>query len=238
VTAVKALLFDVFGTVVDWRGSLIRELAAFGRGHGVRADWPALADAWRAAYAPAMQRVLKGETAWTRLEAMQRRSLEEIVLSQGIVGFSPHHLDEINLLWRRCRPWPDSVPGLRRLKRTHTVAALSNGDLALLIEMARRGKLPWDMIFSTELFHSFKPHPSTYLGACELLGVAPGEVMMCAAHNRDLAAAQALGLRTAFIARPREYGPPRDAKPTGEWDLNVAGLSGLADALAKEGPIR
>lgn len=231
MTAVKALLFDVFGTVVDWRGSLIRELAAFGKSRGVKADWPALADAWRAAYAPSMQRVLKGEAAWTKLEVMQRHSLEEIVLSHGVGGLSPHDLDEINLFWRRCRPWPDSVPGLRRLKRAHVVAPLSNGDLALLVDMAKRGKLPWDMIFSTELFGSFKPHPSTYLGACEFLGLAPAEVMMCAAHNLDLTAAHALGLRTAFIARPREYGRAREARPTGNWDFSVGSLTELAAAL-------
>jgi 2-haloacid dehalogenase len=227
----RALLFDVFGTVVDWRGTLIDELTAFGRERGVEADWAGLVDDWRAAYAPSMQRVLKGQAAWVKLELLQRHSLEEIVLGRGITGFAPHDLDAINLFWRRCRPWPDSVEGLVRLKQRFTTCALSNGDLALLVEMARRGGLAWDMVFSTELFKSFKPHPSTYLGACELLGLAPGEVMMCAAHNADLAAAKALGLKTAFIARPAEYGTPREPKATGAWDVVTDSLTGLAEAL-------
>jgi 2-haloacid dehalogenase len=228
----KALLFDVFGTVVDWRGGLVRELTALGRRRGIAEDWGRLADAWRAAYAPTLRQVLKGEIAWSRLEVLQRRSLEEIVRSHGIDGLSPNDLDQINRFWRRGRPWPDSVPGLKRLKRDHVVAALSNGDVALLVEMARRGKLPWDMIFSTELFRSFKPHPSTYLGACQLLDLPPDEVMMCAAHEQDLVAAQALGLKTAFIVRPREFGRERVVEPTGRWDHNVGSLIELADALS------
>jgi 2-haloacid dehalogenase len=233
MSAPKALLFDVFGTVVDWRGGLVRELTAFGRRRGLSADWGRLADTWRAAYAPTLRQVLKGEIAWTRLEVLQRHSLEEIVTSHGITGLTPTDLEEINRFWRRGRPWSDSVPGLKRLKQDHVVAALSNGDVALLVEMARRGKLPWDMIFSTELFRSFKPHPSTYLGACRLLDLPPAEVMMCAAHEQDLAAAQGLGLKTAFIARPREYGAPREVKPTGAWDYAVSSLVELADTLAR-----
>jgi 2-haloacid dehalogenase len=228
---VRAIVFDVFGTVVDWRGSLIDQLAGFGRKRGMDHDWAGLADAWRAAYAPSMQRVLKGETAWTKLEVLQRHSLEEIALARGLADLTPTDLDEINLFWRLCRPWPESVEGLDRLKRGYVIGALSNGDVALLIEMAKIGGLPWDMIFSTELFRSFKPHPSTYLGACELLGLAPAEVMMCAAHNSDLAAAHALGLKTAFVSRPMEYGPAREAGPTGAWDHAVSSLTELADRL-------
>jgi 2-haloacid dehalogenase len=228
---IKAILFDVFGTVVDWRGSLIAQLNAFGERREVDHDWAGLADAWRSAYAPSMERVLKGDTAWVKLEVLQRHSLEEISRGRGLADLTPADLDEINLFWRRCRPWDDAVPGLQSLKREHVVAALSNGDVALLVEMAKAGGLPWDMIFSTELFRSFKPHPSTYLGACELLGLPPGEVLMCAAHNRDLAAAHALGLKTAFVARPTEYGPAREARPTGAWDFAVASLTELADRL-------
>jgi 2-haloacid dehalogenase len=231
MTAIRALVFDVFGTVVDWRGSLIRELKAFGRERAVKADWAALADDWRAAYQPSMQRVLKGQAAWAKLEVLQRRSLEEICLSHGLSSFTPSDLDHINRFWRRCRPWPDSVAGLKRLKRDRVVAALSNGDVALLVEMAKRGGLAWDTVLSTELFKSFKPHPSTYLGACELLGLPPDQVMMCAAHNQDLAAARALGLRTAFIARPLEYGAPFDAKPAQAWDFSVTSLTELSERL-------
>lgn len=230
MTLPRALLFDVFGTVVDWRGTLVEALSDFGQARGVEADWAGLTDDWRAAYAPSMQRVLKGEAAWVKLEVLQRHSLEEICLQRG-VPFAPHDLDAINLFWRRCRPWPDSVAGLARLRDRFTVCALSNGDLALLVEMAKRGGLVWDIVFSTELFKSFKPHPSTYLGACELLGLAPGEVMMCAAHNQDLAAAKALGLRAAFIARPTEYGPKREARPTGDWDVVADSLIDLATKL-------
>jgi 2-haloacid dehalogenase len=231
---VRALLFDVFGTVVDWRGSLVEQLAAFGRARGLDHDWAGLADAWRAAYPASLQRVLKGETAWTKLEVLQRHSLEEIARARGLADLTPTDLDEINLFWRRCRPWPDSVEGLTRLKRGFIVVALSNGDVALLVEMAKAGGLPWDMVFSTELFRSFKPHPSTYLGACELLGLAPAQVMMCAAHNSDLAAAHALGLKTAFIARPTEYGAPREAVPTGPWDHSARSLTDLADQLTSD----
>jgi 2-haloacid dehalogenase len=231
MTPPKALLFDVFGTVVDWRSSLIRELQAFAAGRGLKADWAALVDDWRAAYPRSLGRVLKGETAWTRLEALQRHSLEEICLNRGLAGLSATDLDEINLFWRRCRPWPDAVQGLKRLRRAFVVAALSNADVALLVEMARRGGLSWDMVCSTELFRSFKPHPSTYLGACELLGVAPGEAMMCAAHPADLAAAKALGLRTALIRRPREFGPGRPPELSDDWDLAVDSLVELAERL-------
>ncbi|CAN5267734.1 haloacid dehalogenase type II [soil metagenome] len=227
----RALLFDVFGTVVDWRGSLLRDLGEFGRRRGIKADWAALADAWRAAYAPAMAKVITGEVVWTNLETLQRASLEALTHTQGIAGLTPADLDEINLLWRRGRPWPDSVNGLRRLKTGFIVAPLSNGNLALLIEMARRGKLPWDAVFSTEIFKSYKPHPSTYLGACDLLGLPPDEVMLCAAHNRDLEAAKALGLRTAFISRPLEYGKVRAARPTEDWDFSVGSLNELAERL-------
>ena len=226
-----AIVFDTFGSVVDWRGSLIDQLAAFGARRGIDHDWAGLADDWRTAYPASMQRVLKGETAWTKLEALQRHSIEEIALARGLADLTPADLDEINLFWRRCRAWPDSVAGLERLRHGFVVAPLSNGDVALLVEMAKTAGLAWDMVFSTELFHSFKPHPSTYLGACELLGLAPAQVMMCAAHNSDLAAAHALGLKTAFISRPTEYGPAREAVATGHWEYSVDSLTQLADRL-------
>lgn len=227
----KVILFDVFGTVVDWRGSLIRELNAFGALRGVQADWPALVDAWRGAYAPELAKVLKGEAPWRKLEAIQRASLEGLVEAQAIEGLTGADLDEINSYWRRCRPWRDSVAGLRRLRRRFVIAPLSNGDMALLVEMARRGGLPWDAVISTELFHSFKPHPSNYLGACDLLGVAPAEAMMAAAHPADLKAARAQGLATAFVWRPREYGRKPRPRPQGDWDLSVDSLTELASRL-------
>jgi len=176
-----------------------------------------------------MAKVVSGEAPWANLEALQRASLED--LTRDIAGLTAADRDEINLFWRRCLPWPDSVEGLLRLKAQFVIGALSNGNVALLVEMAKRGGLPWDMVFSTELFRNYKPHPSTYLGACGLLGLEPGEVMLCAAHNRDLAAAQALGLMTAYVARPLEYGAARDARATGNWTYAAADLGELADQL-------
>ena len=229
----RALLFDVFGTVVDWRGGLIGQLAAFGEARGIEADWPALADAWRGAYLPSMERVRRGEEPWTNLETLQRRSLEQLVADQAIAGLSAQDLDEINRFWRALPPWPDSAPGLTRLKQRFTIATLSNGDVALLVAMAKAGALPWDMVFAAELFEHYKPDPETYLGACRLLDLPPEQVMMCAAHAGDLEAARALGLQTAFISRPLESGPGPAREPAShaQWDISAVGLEDLADQL-------
>lgn len=230
---VRAALFDVFGTVVDWRGSLVAELSAWGAGRGLDADWPGLVDAWRGAYAPSMDRVRRGEQPWTALDDLHRATLEELAPRYGLGGLDPAALDWVNLGWHRLRPWPDSVPGLLRLKRRVTVGTLSNGNVALLVDMARAAGLPWDMVFSTELFRHYKPDPEAYLGACALLRLDPAQVMLCAAHNSDLAAAQRLGLRTAFIPRPDEYGPHqvRDFRAEGAWDLVVDSIEELAARL-------
>ncbi len=231
---VRAILFDVFGTVVDWRSGLIGQLTAFGAARGLTADWPALADAWRRAYIPSMDRVRRGEQPWTGLEALQRVTLEDLIADQNIKGLSGAYLDEINRFWRRLPPWPDAPPGLQRLKRQFTIATLSNGDVALLVEMAKAGGLPWDMVFSAELFERYKPDPETYLGACALLGLEPEQVMMCAAHRGDLIAARALGLKTAFVSRPLEHGPgPRGSgpAPAEAWDHACASLEELAAQL-------
>ena len=233
MTAPKAILFDVFGTVVDWRGGLIGQLTAFGAARGVAGDWAALADAWRGAYVPSMDRVRRGEAPWTNLETMQRATLEQLVVQQGIAGLREADLDQINRFWRRLPAWPDSSAGLARLKRRFTIATLSNGDVALLVEMAKAAALPWDMVFSAELFRRYKPDRETYLGGCGLLGLEPGEVMMCAAHRGDLIAARALGLRTAFVLRPLEHGPGRgrSAGPAEDWDYICDGLEDLAEQL-------
>lgn len=230
---VQAILFDVFGTVVDWRGSLIEDLAAFGRARGRDADWAALADAWRAAYAPSMDRVRRGELPWTNLDALQRASIGVLAPRFGLDGLAPADLDHLTRLWHGLRPWPDSVAGLARLRRRYIIGPLSNGNVALLVNMARRAGLPWDMVFATELFRHYKPDPETYLGACALLALPPGQVMLCAAHNSDLAAAQALGLRTAFVPRPREHGPgqARDLVAEGAWDHVADSIEALAARL-------
>ena len=229
----KAVLFDTFGTVVDWRGSLIDAFAAWGPTRGIEADWPRLVDAWRAAYAPSMQQVRRGALPWTNLDALQRRSIERLVAEHGIPGLTAADLDHMTRAWHRLRPWPDSVPGLTRLRRRCIVAPLSNGNVALLVDMAKSAGLPWDAVFGTELFRHYKPDPETYLGACALLGLAPGEVMMAAAHNSDLAAARALGLQTGFFPRPAEHGPGQttDLAAEQDWDVVATDIEDLATRL-------
>ena len=229
----RAILFDTFGTLVDWRTSLIDELTAYGIDRGVEADWPALVDAWRGAYKPSMDRVRRGELPWTKLDALHRASLDMLVAQFGITGLSDRDLQHINLGWHRLRPWPDVVPGLRRLHTRFILAPLSNGNVSLLVNLARHAGLPWDMVFGAEVFGHYKPDPETYLGACRMLSLEPRQVMLCAAHNDDLAAAQGHGLRTAFVPRVTEYGPlqARDFTATGDWDLVVASLSELAERV-------
>ncbi len=227
---VRAILFDVFGTVVDWRGSLIGELSAWGAERGMAADWTGLVDAWRGAYAPSMDRVRRGELAWTKLDDLHMASLRELAPGFGAGGLSESDMAWINAGWQRLRPWPDTVPGLQALRPRYVLAPLSNGNVSLLVHMARGAGLPWDMVFAAEVFGHYKPDPETYLGACRLLSLNPEQVMLCAAHNYDLAAAQKLGLRTAFIPRPTEYGPlqVRDLGPEGKWDVVAADMQGFA----------
>ena len=231
---VRAILFDVFGTVVDWRGSLIADLSAWGAERGLGdADWTGLVDAWRGAYAPSMDRVRRGEQPWAVLDDLQRATLVELAPRHGIAGLDDAALDHINDGWRRLRPWPDAVAGLERLKRRYVVGTLTNGNVALMVDMAKGAGLPWDMVFSAELFRRYKPDPEVYLGACEMLRLPPGRVMLCAAHNSDLAAAREQGLRTAFVPRPTEYGPhqTRDFGPEGEWDVVAESIEALAGRM-------
>jgi 2-haloacid dehalogenase len=228
-----AIVFDTFGTVVDWRGSLIAELTAFGRERGINADWTALVDAWRAAYHPSMDRVRKGEQPWTTLDSLHRASLDKLVKDFGIAGLSEADLRHINRGWHRLNGWPDSVPGLTRLKRRFIIGPLSNGNVSLLTNMAKHGGLPWDMVFGSDLFGHFKPDPETYLGAARLLDIEPGQLMMAAAHNGDLGNARKAGLMTAFFPRPTEYGPhqKRDYSAEQEWDVVAKDIEDLADRL-------
>jgi 2-haloacid dehalogenase len=227
---VKAILFDTFGTVVDWRSSLINEFTPWGEARGLKVDWVAFADAWRSAYAPSMDRVRKGELPWTILDVLHRQSLDRLVGEFGITGLSEAELDHMNRVWHRLHPWPDSVAGLTRLKTRHIIAPLSNGNVALLVNLAKFAGLPWDMVFGSEISHHYKPDPEVYLGACSMLGLQPGQVMMAAAHNYDLGAARALGLRTGFFARPTEYGPnqTKDVKATSDWDVIATDIEDLA----------
>lgn len=230
MTDVRAILFDVFGTVVDWRSSLIADLQEFGRTRGIAADWPALVDAWRGAYRPSMDRVRKGEQAWTALDDLHRASLVELVAKFGIAGLGDADLDHITDLWHRLRPWPDSVPGLARLKRRFIIGSLSNGNVALQVELAKSAALPWDVIFASDHFRHFKPDAETYLGASALLRLPPARVMLAAAHNDDLRAARSFGLATALIPRPDECGPHqhRDVQPAEAWDVVATSIEDLA----------
>ena len=227
---VKAILFDVFGSVVDWRASLIGELTAFGAVRGIEADWAGLVDAWRREYVPSMDRVRRGERNWTSLDDLHRESLERLVAAFGIAGLGAAELDQLTHSWHRLHPWPDALPGLARLKTRHIIAPLSNGNVALLVNMAKHAGLPWDMVCSAELFRHYKPDPETYLGAARLFGLAPGEVMLAAAHNADLHAARSCGLKTAFFPRPTEYGPYQvaDFRADSDWTVVAADIQDLA----------
>jgi 2-haloacid dehalogenase len=233
-SGVKALLFDVFGTVVDWRGSLIADLTAWAQANGKAGDWTGLVDAWRGAYVPSMDEVrAHPERGFVNLDSLHRASLERLVATFGIAGLSADDLAYLTAGWHRLAPWPDSVEGLTRLKAKFVIGPLSNGNVALLVNMAKRAGLPWDLILSAEVFQHYKPDPETYLGSARLLGLAPHEVMLVAAHNSDLRAAQACGLATCFVPRPTEYGPhqSKDVRAEGDWTLVVDDLCDLARRL-------
>ncbi len=228
--APRALAFDVFGTVVDWRSGIIAELQSFGARHGLQRDWASFADAWRAGYAPAMDRVRRGELAWTRIDDLHRDIL--VGLLEGVpVGEA--EIDDLNRAWHRLTPWPDAVAGLHRLKQRFVITTLSNGNVSLLTHMAKNAGLPWDCVISAELFGHYKPDPEAYLGCARLLDVAPGELMLVATHPGDLRAARAAGLRAGYVARPLEHGPgrPLPAVTDGEFELVAQDFIDLARQL-------
>ena len=229
----KALAFDVFGTVVDWRSSIIGELEMFGERHGVAEDWAAFADAWRAGYPKAMNRVRTGELPWLKIDALHRLILDDLLDAAGIGNVPDADVDDLNRAWHRLDPWPDSVAGLTQLKRRFTITTLSNGNLSLLTNMAKRAGLPWDCVISAELFHHYKPDPEAYLGCADLLDVAPGELMLVAAHPSDLRAARDAGLMTGYVARPLERGPGHQPPrmEDGEFDVVAGDFLELADKL-------
>jgi len=229
--ATRALIFDVFGTVVDWRSGIAREVTRL-LGPDVAAE--ALADAWRERYAPSMDRVRRGERPWTSLDALHRESLRELLPAFVKTDIEEPIVTELVLGWHRLPPWPDAVAGLVALEAHFVIAPLSNGNVSLLVDLAKAGKLPWNAIFSAELFEHYKPDPETYDGVVRLLGLRPDEVMMVAAHTSDLAAARARGLRTAYVHRPLEFGPtPSKAPPAHDpyADFNVGSLVELAAQL-------
>ena len=231
--SVKALTFDVFGTVVDWRSSIIREGQLLSARKGFEIDWGEFADNWRAGYGPAMNRVRNGELPWTKIDDLDRMILDELVIEHGLVGLSEGELDDFNRAWHRLSPWPDTVAGLNRLKTKYVIATLSNGNVALLTNMAKNAGLPWDAVLSAELAKHYKPDPEAYLTAADLLGLSPEQVMMVAAHPGDLRAAARTGLRTAYVVRPLEQGPGRivSNNTTGEFDYTANDFLDLARQL-------
>lgn len=228
----KAVAFDVFGTVVDWRGSIIREGAEWAAKTGLRIDWAKFADRWRAGYSPTIDKVRKGTLPWTKLDALHRIILDELLGEFQITGLGEEEKESWNRVWHRLTPWLDSIPGLTQLKQKYVLATLSNGNVSLLVNMAKHAGLPWDVVLSAELFRHYKPDREVYLGAAELLGCEPSEVMMVAAHVGDLNAAQACGLRTAFVSRPNEYGSSGKADTASGEQFDVAALD-LLDLAEK-----
>lgn len=204
---IRACLFDVFGTVVDWRTSVSRDLAAFGKQKGISGvDWLEFAVEWRKLYQPSMEEVRSGARAFTILDVLHRESLDKLIARYRITGLAAADIEHMNRAWHRLDPWPEVLEGLARLKRKYIIAPCSNGNIALMVNMAKRAGLPWDCILGAETARAYKPTPDAYLRSCAQLGLAPGSVMMVAAHNHDLKAAKAQGMKTAFVARPTEHG--------------------------------
>lgn len=234
MSELKALCFDVFGTVVDWRRSLIAEARSLGEKKGISADWERLVDEWRAGYQPAMDRVRKGEVPWTSLDLLHRETLDRLIGEFAIARLDEADREWLNLGWHRLSPWPDSVAGLGRLKQKYIIATLSNGNVRLLVDMAKFAGLPWDAVLSAEIVHRYKPDPLTYRSAIEFLGMGdPGAVMMVAAHNYDLISAAAHGMQTAFVPRPKEFGPRqvRDTAPEREFTVVAGDFLELSEKL-------
>ncbi|MDA0675469.1 MAG: haloacid dehalogenase type II [Proteobacteria bacterium] len=236
--SVKALLFDVFGTVVDWRSSIIREGRAFGAeiaalGLGADIDWESFADEWRGLYQPSMDRVVRGERDWINLDGLHREGLDLLLARHGIKNVPEAVVAHFNRAWHRLNPWLDTVDGLTRLKRRYIIAPHSNGNIAMMVAMARRAGLPWDAILGAETARRYKADRQSYLTSAALLDLAPGQCLMVAAHNGDLQRAASVGLRTAFVLRPNELGPGRskDPAPTAAYDVVASDFKDLADKL-------
>jgi len=232
IPKVKALFFDVFGTVVDWRASIARESEAILKAEGYALDWLAFADAWRNEYQPAMEEVRTGKIPFSKLDVLHRRNLERILPRFGVAGLDEATMQHLNKAWHRLDGWPDSAIGLQRLHRKFLIAPVSNGNISLMANIARRNDFPWDAILGSEIAGDYKPKPRVYLRAAEAFDCAPEECMMVAAHSHDLAAAAATGLKTGHIARPNEKGPGKgEAKPSIPVDVAAPSIEGLADAL-------
>lgn len=234
--APRALCFDVFGTVVDWRTGVARDLAAFFARRGFRrVDPHAVADAWRARYQPAMEACRSGQRPFTRLDVLHRENLDAVLRDCGLdpAAVDVEELDDLNRAWHRLDPWPDAVAGLSRLRTRYVIAPLSNGNIVLLLNMAKRAAIPWDAILGAEVAGAYKPQPAAYLRTVEILGLRPAQCCLVAAHNNDLQAARACGLQTAFVLRAREHGPRQttDLAPSADWDYTAGDFAELATRL-------
>ena len=232
-SSVKALVFDTFGTVVDWRTSVAQEIEQLAKRKGLPVESAKFADAWRAGYGPSMNRVRTGELPWTKLDRLHRMILDKLLIDFSLSGLSEAEIDMLNRAWHRLRPWPDAVSGLTRLKKRYIIAPLSNGNISLMTDLAKHSGLPWDCILGAELVRHYKPDREVYLGAVEFLDLKPAQVMMVAAHLGDLRAAKALGLTTAFVVRPLEFGPngTPDLKGDSSVDLSAKDFNHLASQL-------
>ena len=232
---VKALTFDVFGTVVDWRGSIAREIKSVGMSKGFIQDWDSFADEWRAGYGPSMNRVRSGELEWTNIDALHRIILGNLLENFCITGLNEDEKEHLNKAWHRLDPWPDSVEGLTLLKNDYMISSLSNGNVALLVNMAKYGGLPWDTVLSAELVRHYKPDREAYMSTSEFLGVPIDQVMMVAAHKNDLKAARSFGMRTAYVPRPFEHGPNTEVDNSSEnyIDIMANNFIDLSEKLAE-----
>jgi len=230
---VKALVFDAFGTVVDWRSSIALEVQDLAKRKGLSIDGSKFADAWRAQYGPSMNRVRTGELPWTKLDDLHRMILDKILVDFRITGLSETEIDALNRAWHRLQPWPDAVAGLTRLKRRFIIAPLSNGNIALMTDLAKHAGLPWDCILGAELVRHYKPDHEVYQSAADFLNLQPQNVMMVAAHLGDLGAAKAVGLKTGFVVRPREFGPEGkpDLQPNASVDVSAKDFNDLSRKL-------
>ena len=217
----KALSFDVFGTVVDWRSSIIAEGKQLNAQWRWGLNWEDFADRWRELYQPSMEEVRTGRRDWVILDTLHRESLLQLLQEFGCEGVSEDRIDHINRMWHRLKPWPDAVEGMQRMRKNYILATLSNGNVALLVNMAKFSGLPWDAVLGAEVAQSFKPMPEAYRTTARMLGLAPEECMMVAAHNQDLQAASRLGFQTAFVSRPLEYGPEQKTDLEAQGDYNI-----------------
>ncbi len=231
---VKALTFDIFGTVVDWRSSIIREGQLLSQKKGLKVDWPKFADRWRDGYMPVMQRVREGQLPYSKIDDLHRIILDGLIKDFGLESLSPQEIDNLNKVWHRLTPWPDSVSGLNRLRKRYLVASLSNGNMSLLVNMSKNAGIPWDCVLSAELSGYYKPDKEVYIKAADLLSLKPSEILMVAAHPIDLRAAAKVGYQTALVLRPLERGPDRGLgfqPDPNEFDLTVNDFLELADRL-------